>query len=75
MVPKRVFWGSLYMLRFIFQTILKIFRLPGYVIFLQSKQQIPISKSFVLPDQISNYHTQGKHYTTDIVQKPIDLVR
>jgi hypothetical protein len=42
---------------------------------LAENQQIPILKSFVLPDQISNYCTRVKHYTTDTVQKPIDLVR
>jgi len=45
---------------------------------LAEKQQISISKSFVLPHQISNYRTRGKHathYTTETVQKPIGLVR
>jgi hypothetical protein len=41
---------------------------------LAEKQQIPISKSFVLPDQISNYHTRGKHYTTDIVNEKYERI-
>jgi hypothetical protein len=44
---------------------------------LEEKQQIPILKSLVWPDQGSNpqiYHTRGEHvnhYATDAVEQPL----